>query len=609
MRYKDKRLIRLSSSIITLTICFGGVFISTVNAITINNTKSLSLKKSKGYIDIIRPIEKETYTGENTITFMGMSNYKNKTTLNGTTIDTFKDGNFVLEVPLEEGVNKFEFVNGKEKVEYVVNKEVRIIDSISPSEEMIVDENSEVEILTKLYNGSKAYAIINNERIDLIQEESLKFINSRNTYYAKFKGKYYPKAKDNLEKVKVVACYKGIEEVKEGGIIKVNPPCSKFKYGSINKDSAKVYNSKNLSAIPLMDKWPLPKGTNVIIKSKVKNDNKEYYVLENNRRVKSEDIDIFNCSKDPTNNISNIEVTQDEDKTKLIIETSRKLPFNLELLNIDYKDKEKENYAVNLFNPREVHITFDYLESIYDTIKFNKNNMFDSILIDNTTLKLKLNDKAKFLGAFTYYDENNKLNIDFINKKKSIYDMTIVIDPGHGKVENGFDVGALGFNSINENEININMSKKLEKELLKIGAKVIRLDTENKLIPLRERGFEGRKNNADLYISIHNNSGGSGKLNATETYYYTPYSKEYAENINNYLVKCYEEDLYKRKDESYNRGDKFNDFIVILERENPSVLVEVGYLDNPISFSKLIDKKNQEKIVKSIIKGIENTIK
>ena len=52
------------------------------------------------------------------------------------------------------------------------------------------------------------------------------------------------------------------------------------------------------------------------------------------------------------------------------------------------------------------------------------------------------------------------------------------------------------------------------------------LYTDSDAYPLNERGAEARKNNADLYISIHNNSGASGKLNAVETYYYTPYSKK-----------------------------------------------------------------------------------
>jgi N-acetylmuramoyl-L-alanine amidase len=49
---------------------------------------------------------------------------------------------------------------------------------------------------------------------------------------------------------------------------------------------------------------------------------------------------------------------------------------------------------------------------------------------------------------------------------------------------------------------------------------MVRLDTERKA-DLKIRGAKAREYNADLYLSIHNNSGGSGKYNGTETYYFT----------------------------------------------------------------------------------------
>ena len=119
---------------------------------------------------------------------------------------------------------------------------------------------------------------------------------------------------------------------------------------------------------------------------------------------------------------------------------------------------------------------------------------------------------------------------------------------------------------------------------------------------------EAREKNADLFISLHNNSGASGQLNAVETYYFTPYSKVFAENINKSLVKCYENELFPKEDNNYDRGAKYNNYTVTLERENPSILIETGYIDNPKAFNKLIDEGIQTKIAKYIVKGIEESI-
>ncbi|HEY5525764.1 MAG TPA: N-acetylmuramoyl-L-alanine amidase, partial [Clostridium sp.] len=271
------------------------------------------------------------------------------------------------------------------------------------------------------------------------------------------------------------------------------------------------------------------------------------------------------------------------------------------------------DYSVEKFTPKEVNIYFDYIKDLDNKINFNKNYLFDLLQVKEKDgakyLSLTIKDNVNYNGHFTYYDNEGNLIIEFKNPKKTIKDMVIVIDPGHGLIENNkLDSGALGWSGINENTINVSISKFLEEGLKEKGAKVVRLDTERESFPLKIRGAKTREYNADLYLSIHNNSGGSGKYNGTETYYFTPYSKNLAENINKSLVDCYNNNLFKGIEGDYNRGAKFNDYTVTLERENPSVLVEVGYVDNPLSFNKLIDPDYQKILAESIIKGIEDSL-
>ena len=224
----------------------------------------------------------------------------------------------------------------------------------------------------------------------------------------------------------------------------------------------------------------------------------------------------------------------------------------------------------------------------------------------NKGLSLKIRDGSRYNGHYTYYDDEGNLIFEFRDSKKSLLGMKIVLDPGHGLTESGNDPGALGWSNINEHDLNVQISKLVESKLIEKGAEVIVLDTDSELIPLKDRSAKGRENDADLFVSIHNNSGGSGKYNATETYYFTPISKKIAQSINKSLVDCYSETLFPNIKGDYDRGDKYNDFTVTIDRENPSVLVEVGYVDNPISFNKLIDYYYQNKIAEAIVKGLEN---
>ena len=67
--------------------------------------------------------------------------------------------------------------------------------------------------------------------------------------------------------------------------------------------------------------------------------------------------------------------------------------------------------------------------------------------------------------------------------------MTIVIDPGHGLIgEDKLDTGALGFNDINENTLNMQIAKKLFNLLNNKGANAILLYTDSTPYALKERG-------------------------------------------------------------------------------------------------------------------------
>ncbi|PRR81094.1 N-acetylmuramoyl-L-alanine amidase [Clostridium vincentii] len=626
MRHKSKKQLFILFIIVLLAGSVIGVLVqnkteenasaSATEEITTIDQNKIIVEPLQNDIKIIRPEANKITTGEQKITFSGMADPKIEVKLNNEPIDVYYTGNFILEAPLTIGSNSFNFTLGDKSLNYEVIRQDKIIDSIIPNKTLMVEGGMQAEIKTKLYSGATAYAEINGEKIELVQIESDEFISARDTTYATFKGIYnVPKVDKELvlDNIIINALYNGEKASKKGGKIIINKSLEKGTEAIIKNDIAWVYNYMNTSVTPMVDMAPLAKGTRDYITSKIIVDTKEYYNLASKKRVRSEDVEIIQNQEELENNIKAISVFQQDNKTILKLKPSSKLPYNMDIVSVDYKDISTGDYSVEEFKPKEINISFDYIKDLDNEVDFNENFLFDSIQVKekdgNKYLNLTINDDINYSGHFAYYDNEGNLIVEFKNQKSTIKDMIIVIDPGHGLIENyKLDSGALGWSGINENTINTNISKFLEEGLLEKGAHILRLDTEKENLPLKTRGAKAREYNADLYLSIHNNSGGSGKYNGTETYYNTPYSKNFAKNINYSLVDCYNNNLFKGIDGDYNRGVKFNDYTVTLERENPSVLIEVGYIDNPLSFNKIIDSDYQKKLAESIIKGLENSL-
>ncbi len=249
--------------------------------------------------------------------------------------------------------------------------------------------------------------------------------------------------------------------------------------------------------------------------------------------------------------------------------------------------------------------------------KFNflhKNNFF-------------LGKEKKKYNDLNYVKKNIKSN--FYTKKKCQFN--VVIDPGHG----GHDPGAIGINGTKEKDINLLISKKLFSLLsLNKKFKVFLIRNKDNYVSLKDRLRIVRIKNANLFLSIHVNSIYNNKyikgasiwlLEVLKKYKYINREKFLKLNKNNNLKLNYLFfDLNKRVSQLnfYLASEILNKFrnTVILHKNYlqyadlfilslfyiPSILIEVGYISNPIEEKKLINKFYQYKIAKYIYLGIEN---
>ncbi len=201
-----------------------------------------------------------------------------------------------------------------------------------------------------------------------------------------------------------------------------------------------------------------------------------------------------------------------------------------------------------------------------------------------------------FLGVGkTYYDENVAVSVLPVDKK------CIVIDPGHG----GFDPGKVASDGVTEKTINLAIAEKLRGYLEQGGAVVMATRTEdsslseNKRKDLKGRADIANGKNADMFVSIHQNSFPQAGAKGAQVFYYkgSQEGKRLADSIQARLKEVV--------DMNNTRIAKSNTaYYVLKEIKIPSVIVECGFLSNSSEHDKLMDEEYQSKLAWAIYMGI-----
>ena len=198
---------------------------------------------------------------------------------------------------------------------------------------------------------------------------------------------------------------------------------------------------------------------------------------------------------------------------------------------------------------------------------------------------------------------------------------TIVVDPGHG----GRDSGARG-NGYNEKDIALQVATKLANNLRRDYNVIMTRDSDF-FVPLDTRAKIGNDANADFFISIHLNSGSSSSANGTEVYYFNKKDQNnYAAQVakfENKVDSSYGDtpfsdfilnDIFYKKNQKTSqavagavldglinltglrrRGVLGANFAVLRGSNSPSILVELGFMNNYSDLSKFLSPDDQER--------------
>ena len=281
--------------------------------------------------------------------------------------------------------------------------------------------------------------------------------------------------------------------------------------------------------------------------------------------------------------------------------------------------------------------------------EYNKNKLKTTnktSQLNNFKNNIVTNDSGITTVAQTYMLDSSRYGMRKIEKDTNFKKiklehsraLTVAIDAGHG----GIDPGAKSRRGKYEKNITLMYAQSLEKELKKLGVRVIMTRNSDKTIALTNRVNIAKQAKADLFVSIHMDAHDDPKISGTTVYRLTHidgnhpdwerfYNKSYLprhyenyvnnRNILDILVGMAHQTLVEKSsiivDNTLLTFQKDNictrcrhgqrSFAVLRGLDMLSMLIEVGYISNPTEEKKILLASNVEKFSKSLAKAIVNT--
>ncbi len=205
---------------------------------------------------------------------------------------------------------------------------------------------------------------------------------------------------------------------------------------------------------------------------------------------------------------------------------------------------------------------------------------------------------------------------------------TIVLDPGHGGTDPGFQNSRL---KLDEKDMTLDVALRLRKLLEARGYRVLMTRTTDKRfsnspeIDLPLRAELANKESADLFLSIHFNAvdHDTDRVSGTETYVLTPQfevstqsekdktmkQEQYAGNRQDYANALLGYTLHRQMITGLkisDRGYKRYRYGVLRTLKCPGALVECAYLSNEAEARRIGTPEFRQQIADTLAEGIQN---
>ena len=169
---------------------------------------------------------------------------------------------------------------------------------------------------------------------------------------------------------------------------------------------------------------------------------------------------------------------------------------------------------------------------------------------------------------------------------------TVIVDAGHG----GVDPGGIPGQRVLEKPLTLNVAQRVEKLLRKDGFRTVMTRNSDVFIPLEMRTAIASQYTHAIFISIHFNSMPMNPYTSgIETYYYSSYSQPLAWTLHTFIL---------RATGLPDRGIRRRALFVLHHHSLPAVLIEGGYLTNPIEARGITSLSYRQALSQSIAQAI-----
>ena len=290
--------------------------------------------------------------------------------------------------------------------------------------------------------------------------------------------------------------------------------------------------------------------------------------------------------------------------------------------------------------------------------KFNNGSIYikniRSRKTDQNVMRIVFDLKSNFYIEKHFYLKKNEQNIfrlvidlkinnnRFIKKEKKFKEKSkkfvITIDAGHG----GIDPGAINLGK-KEKDITLIAAKELKRMLEQKDIKVFLTREDDKFISLRKRRNIAKKNNSDLFISLHVDSLKKKITRGTSIYTLSEkasdsitarlaerenkvdliagvnlqgvddevasilldLNRRETKNSSSLFAESYVNIVRKNGHRLLRRPHRHAGFAVLKSTDIPSVLIELGFLSNINDVKLLTKKKSRLRLLASLAEAIE----
>jgi N-acetylmuramoyl-L-alanine amidase len=212
--------------------------------------------------------------------------------------------------------------------------------------------------------------------------------------------------------------------------------------------------------------------------------------------------------------------------------------------------------------------------------------------------------------------------------------LLVVLDPGHG----GDDPGTSGPRGLSEKEITLAVARSAKRRLEERGFAVMLTRNGDRTLSLEERTAFAEGARGDVFVSIHVNAAPRSRVRGIETYYLDANHERHALRVaaresgvapaeldalqrvlasfkvsevgsrSAALARAVQSEMVGGVRDAYggveDLGVKRGPFHVLFLSGAPAVLVEIGFLSNPVEANRLRSKLYREVVAEQIARGL-----